>query len=117
MDDSDLMRETTTSYLSQHEIFDTVGTAANGLEAIKQVEALQPDLILMDMTMPHMNGIEATRKIKSAPNAPRIIMLTMHDSSSYRDAALAAKADGYVQKPNLSRDLVPLVRALFMLDV
>lgn len=116
VDDSDLMRETTVAFLRQNPVFDVIDTAGNGLEAVNKATELMPDLVLMDMTMPHMNGVEATRRIKASPDAPRVVMLTMHDSASYRDAALAAKADGYIQKPNLARDLLPLVRALFLLE-
>ena len=75
-----------------------IGRARSGEEAIVEVERLQPDLVLMDIGMPGMGGIEATRQIKARERAPRLLLLTMHDSAEYRRAGEHAGADGFLSK-------------------
>ena len=93
--------------------FAVVGRACSGEEALERVVALQPDLVLMDVAMPGLNGLEATRRIKAEPDPPRVIVLTLHDGAVYRDAARNAGADGFVSKARLDQALVPLARSLF----
>jgi DNA-binding NarL/FixJ family response regulator len=66
----------------------------------------------MDLTMPEMNGLEATRQLKARADEPRIIILTLHDNSEYRAAAAAASADGFVTKSELGMQLVPMIHHL-----
>ncbi len=75
-----------------------VGSARSGEEAIAAVEQLRPDLVLMDVTMPGMGGIEATRRIKALAAAPRLLLVTMHDGAEYRQAGEQAGADGFLSK-------------------
>lgn len=85
-----------------------VGEASNGDDAVRQVEALSPDVVLMDIAMPHTTGLEATRIIKQRWPALRVLIATMHDNPIYRLQALEAKADGFILKtalkPTLERE-------------
>jgi len=75
-----------------------VGRATSGEAAVEEVERLLPDLVLIDVQMPGIGGLEATRRIKARPHAPRVIVLTMHDTAEYREAAEAAGANGFLSK-------------------
>ena len=89
------------------------GVAQSGPEAIRQVEALSPDLVLMDATLPEKNGFDATQEIKSRPHPPRIIVLTLFNGPGYEYTAQAAGADGLIPKTELSARLPQKLRALF----
>ena len=73
----------------------------------------QVDLVLMDIAMPEMNGLEATRWIKAQANAPRVLILTLYDSNEYRAEAKAVCADGFVSKLASDDELLPLIYTLF----
>jgi DNA-binding NarL/FixJ family response regulator len=90
-----------------------VGDARSGCQAINQVGRLCPDVVVMDISMPEMNGLEATRRIKEQQAAPRIIILTMHDESCYREAATAIGADGFLSKSRFYRELLPMIDRLY----
>ena len=77
---------------------EVVGEAQDGWEAIHQVRALHPDVILMDLEMPAMDGYEATRRIKAEPPAPRVIILSIHAGIEAQESAWAAGADGFIPK-------------------
>lgn len=93
--------------------FQVVGAVPSGREALAKIEQLQPDLVLVDMAMPGLDGLEVTRRIKKQPAAPRVIILTLHSDLEYQQAAQAAGADGYVVKWDLGVQLLPLIRSLF----
>jgi two-component system response regulator DegU len=78
--------------------FDVVGEASDGEEAIRLAEELQPDVILMDVTMPGTDGVEATRQIRSSGQASRVVMLTMHADQGVLADAIRAGASGYLVK-------------------
>jgi DNA-binding NarL/FixJ family response regulator len=92
---------------------DVVGRTTSGEEALEQGLAMQPDLVLMDLAMPGMGGLEATRRLKAKPGAPRVIMLSLHEHPMYRQAALDAGADGFVPKSKLGTALLPMIHSLF----
>ena len=77
---------------------DVVGEAANGAEALARAEALQPDVVLMDLEMPVMDGREATRQIKARWPACRVIALTVHDGEGDRQTAIRAGVDAFIVK-------------------
>jgi CheY-like chemotaxis protein len=81
------------------------GTARSGDEALTAVERLHPDLVLMDVAMPGMDGLEATRRIKSRADAPLVVILTFHATQVARQEAWAAGADGFVAKADVSEEL------------
>jgi DNA-binding NarL/FixJ family response regulator len=78
VDDHHVVVEGIRSALTDQAEFEVVGAAYNGLEAIEKTETLQPDIIIMDVSMPELNGIEATRRIKAAHDEIRIVIYTMH---------------------------------------
>ena len=90
------------------------GTARSGAEALTAVERLRPDLVLMDVAMPGMDGLEATRRIKSHPGAPLVVMLTFHATQVARQEAWAAGADGFVAKADVSEELHRVIDELLV---
>lgn len=111
-DDSPEFLKMASQFLAADPGIELVGVALTGKDALALAAELQPELILMDMIMPHMNGVEATRQIKSLPNAPIVVLLTGHDTPEYRSAATDAGADGFVYKPELFKELLPLIHQL-----
>jgi DNA-binding NarL/FixJ family response regulator len=100
-------------FLSAFPELDVVAAAVSAREAIDQIEVLQPDVVFMDIVMPEMDGLEATRLIKTSPASPKIIVWTLHVDPQYHAAALAAGADGFVAKSHLSKQLMPLISQIF----
>jgi DNA-binding NarL/FixJ family response regulator len=90
-----------------------VGYALSAQEGLAQATNSQPNLVLMDIAMPHMNGLEATRELKTWPHAPYVIILTMYDNLEYRAAAKLAGADGFVTKSEFGAQLPLLIQTLF----
>ncbi len=90
-----------------------VGTATSASEAIRLAQELAPHLVLMDIVMPDINGIEITRRIKRQSNAPRVAMLTLHDNTEYRYHAQLAGADGFIAKSEFETALPRLIERLF----
>jgi two-component system, NarL family, response regulator NreC len=91
---------------------EVVGEALNGTEAVTLAESLLPDVILMDIAMPNMNGLEATRQIKSRFPDMHVLVLTMHRSDDYFFAVLKAGASGYVLKAAETNELIGAIRAV-----
>lgn len=100
-------------FLAEEHEMDVVGRTASGEDALEQTTALRPDLVLMDLAMPGMGGLEATRRLKAEPDAPRVIMLSLHEHSMYHLAARDAGADGFVPKSKLGTTLLPMIHSLF----
>lgn len=111
VDDHAILREGIRFLLTAHDDVDVVGEAGDGEEAVQMVAELKPDVVLMDVAMPRMNGIEATRAIRAAyPDIP-VLILSMHDSEEYIVPILKAGAAGYVLKRAAAQDLVSALRA------
>lgn len=89
-----------------------VDFASNGLEAVQKSTELQPDVVLMDLSMPVMNGLEATRRIRVASPNSRVLFLSEHCSHELVSAAFEAGASGYVLKSDSSAGLVPGIRRI-----
>jgi len=113
VDDSAEFLDSASHFLNTDPRIEIVGRAYSGKGALEQVPVLKPDLVLMDLTMPEMNGLEATRALKSQPDGPRVIILTLHDNPEYRAAAEAVRADGFVTKTELDFQLLPMINRLF----
>ena len=88
-------------YIGGFPQLNVVGVAATGEQAVALAELLSPDLVLMDLDMPGIGGIEATRIIKSLPRVPQVVVLTLHEEESFRRAALEAAADFFIVKDRL----------------
>lgn len=89
-----------------------VGSAGNGIEAIAQCEVLRPDVVLMDLAMPEMGGLQATRLIKAQDAPPYIVIASHFDDGEHREHALRAGADAFVSKLAYIHDVVPLLEKL-----
>jgi DNA-binding NarL/FixJ family response regulator len=96
---------------------EVVGQAADGREAVELAERLHPHVIVMDLSMPNMDGIDATKVVTALPDPPKVLVLTMHDEAEYLRPLLEAGAAGYLVKSVADRDLVVAVRAVAHGDV
>lgn len=110
VDDQPLLRMGFRLILEGEEDFHVVGEASDGIEAVRQVEALQPDVILMDVRMPGMDGIEATRRISDSGAEARVIILTTFDLDEYAFTGLQAGASAFLLKDVAPSELVHAVR-------
>lgn len=113
VDDSPEFLDLAVHVLSAEPLIEIVGRATSGQAALEQTARLRPDLVLMDVAMPEMNGLEATRRIKARPESPRVVLLSLHDNSEYRAGAMAAGADGFLPKWELGLSLLSLICGLF----
>lgn len=110
VDDSDIVRRAICKILQAHSDIEIICEASNGRDAVRFAKEHNPDLVLMDISMPIVSGFEATRLIKHELPHIKIIFLTQHHSRSFMKEALAAGAHGFVTKDVASRELIPEVR-------
>ncbi len=110
VDDSDAFRGSAGRYLSQMCSCELVGSACSGVEALARVAVLHPDLVLVDIAMPGMDGLEVTRRLKAQRLPPHVVMLTIHDDANYRAAAREAGADGFIAKSDFTIEVATLLR-------
>lgn len=110
VDDHEIVREGLEMLLGEEEGLEVVGQAGNGLEALSLAAALKPDLVLMDLVMPEMDGIEATRRLRQANSACQVLVLTSYIDDYRVREAIEAGAIGYVMKDVLKADLVRAIR-------
>lgn len=104
-DDHGIVRKGICLQLQQHEQFQVVGEAADGREAVRLAETLKPDIVVMDIAMPNLNGIEATAQIMKGNPRIGVILVSMHADDSYLSRALNAGARGYLVKETADADL------------
>ena len=109
-EDHTILREGLRALLSSSPDFEIVGEAEDGREAIRCVEKLKPNLILTDLSMPRMNGMDAIRDIKRKSPGTKILVLTVHKTEEYILATLQAGADGYLLKDSTHAELLAAVR-------
>lgn len=112
-EDHSIVREGIKMILAAQEDFAVVGEAKDGEEALRLTEALHPDVVVMDISMPRLNGIDATRQIRQAFPGTQVLILTMHEEESYVFQLLQLGAAGYVLKRAAATDLVDAVRAAY----
>jgi len=112
VDDHAVVRQGFKMILAAQSDMEIVGEAGNGREAVELAGALQPDVIVMDVAMPELNGIEATRRLGDSAPRTRVLALSMHKDSVYVREILRAGARGYLLKDSLAGDLVAAVRAV-----
>ncbi len=112
-DDSPTVLKTLSLLLERENGFQIVGTATDGYHAIRRVIELEPDLVLMDVRLQGINGLDAARHIKARPQAPTVIMVTNDDTPACRAAASTAGADDFVGKQRMLTQLPAALRTLF----
>jgi DNA-binding NarL/FixJ family response regulator len=111
-DDHELFRRGLAAELTQVPGWVVAGEAGNGRDAVELAAALKPDLVVLDLTMPELNGLEAARKIISANPAARVLILTAHESEQLVREVLSAGAQGYVLKSDAGRILIAALQSL-----
>jgi Response regulator containing a CheY-like receiver domain and an HTH DNA-binding domain len=112
-DDHVILRQGTRQLLEHEPDIEVVGEASDGAEAVELVSKLKPDIVIIDVAMPHMNGIEATKKIKEILPGTKILVLTGYDYDEYIFSLLEIGAAGYLLKDVSGDDLVGAVRAVY----
>lgn len=111
-DDHEVMREGLTLVLQSDAGIRVIGTASNGRDAIREVARLQPNVAILDISMPEMNGVEAARQIRERSPATRIVILSMHATPEHVFHALEAGAHGYLLKESAGSEVIAAVRAV-----
>lgn len=111
-DDHAILRAGLVRLLGEEKDIEVVGEAENGREAVQKVQELHPDIVLMDIGMPVMNGMEATKQIKKRDVNVKVLVLTMHDNEEYLFQVLQAGAAGYVLKKAADSDLVNAIHVV-----
>lgn len=109
VDDQRPFREASRMVVELTDGFEVVGEAENGEEAIKLVTSLRPDLVLMDVQMPGIDGLEATPRTMDLDQPPHVLVLSTHESGNYREPALTAGAFGFQPKSEFSMDVLESV--------
>ena len=112
VDDHAMMRDGIRALVSLYDDIEIVGEASEGKEAIEKVQELAPDVVLMDIAMPGMDGLEATRRIRKKNPAVKVIIITQHDNREYILSCIKAGAAGFVPKRALGSELLAAIRAV-----
>jgi DNA-binding NarL/FixJ family response regulator len=111
-DDHALFRQGLHMILSGQPDLEILGEAGDGLELLRQLRALNPQIVLLDISMPHLRGLEAIPEIRSQSPAVKIVILTMHKNEEFLFEAIAAGADGYVLKDDAEKDLLQAIKTV-----
>jgi len=111
-DDHPVVRHGLRTLLSERQGWKVVAEAADGMEAVEMAEQFRPDVILLDVSMPRMHGLEACRRIRHNVTECEVLIVTQHDSVQMLREALSSGARGYVVKSNVTRDLLAAVEAV-----
>ncbi len=112
-DDHAVVRQGTRSLLEREEDLEVVGEAGDGEQAVKLIEQLKPDVAIIDISMPKLNGVEVTRQVKPRCPSTAVLILTAYDDDEYVFALLEAGAAGYLLKDVDAREVVGAVRAVY----
>lgn len=112
VDDREMIRTQLSQFLGDYPEFRVVGVAGDGAEAVARAAELAPDLVLMDVSMPGMDGIEATRLITERLPRVKVVMLTLYTSAENCERALRAGAAGYLLKDNVVEEVVDAINAV-----
>jgi len=112
VDDHTILREGIRSLLEGQADFEVVAEAGNGRQAVELAQQLKPDVVLMDIAMPLLNGLEATEQIRRNRRCSNVLILTQHENEDYIRRALAAGAAGYLLKDSDAEELISAIRAV-----
>jgi two-component system, NarL family, response regulator NreC len=112
VDDNAQFRALLREIVAEEPDLQVVGEAADGAEAMRLAQELRPDIMLLDLVMPRVNGLEVLRWIKAERPEIKVIIVTVHDEDAYRQAAEASGADAYLLKKTLRTDLLPTLQRL-----
>ncbi len=112
-DDHTIVRDGLKVLLEAEKNISVVGQADNGRDAVQQVQKLEPDIVIMDIAMPGLNGIEATQQILESCHSTRVIILSMHSSKEHIFRALQAGAQGYLLKESAGQEVVKAVHSVY----
>ncbi len=112
VDDHDIVRTGLRTFLETQEGLQVVAEARNGEEAIQRAIEAQPDIVIMDITMPQMDGLQATRQLKSSLPACHVLALTVHEDKQYLFEMLTAGASGYITKQSAAEELVAAIHTI-----
>jgi CheY-like chemotaxis protein len=113
-DDHEWFRRTVRSFIESHREYHVCGEAGDGIDAIEKVRQLHPDIVLMDISMPQMDGLQATRILRREIPDCKVIIVTQDDPMIAREQAHSVDANGFVTKSDLTRDLLPTMRRVAM---
>jgi len=113
VDDSPEFLEATGGFLDIFPYIEVVGQVRKGTDVLQAVHSLAPDLILLDLAMPDVHGFDILRQLKSRPDSPPVIILTLYDNQEYRQQAEKLDADGYILKAELVGEILPMINELF----
>ena len=111
-DDHAMLRAGLKALLDAEDDMRVIGEASNGAEAVDRARALKPDVVVMDLSMPGMNGLEATREIAALGQNTRVLVLTMHTEEEYLLPVLEAGGSGYVKKTSADQELAQAIRTV-----
>jgi DNA-binding NarL/FixJ family response regulator len=112
-DDHPVVREGLRSCFASRPRLEVVGEAGDGLEALRKAKALSPDIVLMDISMPRMNGLVATERMRQVAPRVKVLILTVHDNKEYVRRMVAAGASGFVLKDSSPEELVRAIEAVY----
>ena len=112
VDDHEIFRRGLRALLEPSSEWQICGEAVDGIDAVKQCKSLKPDIVVLDVSMPRLNGLEAARLIRNENPMPQIVIITQHDSPQIRSAALEAGARAFVTKSAVGSELVSALRNL-----
>ena len=116
VDDHTVLRDGIRALLSLHDDIEIVGEAAEGKEAIEKVRELSPDVVIMDIAMPGMDGLEATRRIRKKNRDVKVLILSQYDNREYILSCIKAGTSGYLPKRALGSELVSAIRSVYKGD-
>jgi|SRR5690554_763760 len=111
-DDHMVVRKGIKNLLEEESVIEVIGEVSNGQEALDAVEELKPDMVIMDIRMPIMNGLEATQKLSERSSATKVLVLSMHDDEDYILQSIEAGAAGYLLKDTSKEEFIKAIRSI-----
>jgi len=111
-DDHMVVRKGIKNLLEEESVIEVIGEVSNGQEALDAVEELKPDMVIMDIRMPTMNGLEATQKLSERSSATKVLVLSMHDDEDYILQSIEAGAAGYLLKDTSKEEFIKAIRSI-----